>query len=74
MGLVQDSSVSKTIQTNSTAVWSSPQVIAVLTLSGISLFAFLVHGKSGLAGFDRCMLTQAQNTSLAMTTMPIRLI
>ena len=33
-------------------VWSSPQVIAVITISGISLFAFLIYGKKNCSMFQ----------------------
>ena len=35
------------IYADNDVVWSAPQVIAVITISGFVLLAFLVYGKDG---------------------------
>jgi hypothetical protein len=72
MGLVLSPFGSKRLVTNAIAVWSSPQIIAVITISGFSLLAFLVYGKNGLVCSNRYILTKVQNSTSAMTATPIR--
>lgn len=39
--------IQEMVYTDNSTVWSAPQVIAVITISGFVLLAFLVYGKDG---------------------------